>query len=151
MSNTPIHVSTELSRILERIHEKLDTLQRDMGDVRIEVSDLRTESKREISNLRTETKQSTSDLRTETKQETSDLRTETKQSISDLGGEIKIGVESIKGDLKELQVKMDYLQEDIQEIKKSQLAQIWTLILILGTVVLVTLTWLVIIAAPSLP
>jgi uncharacterized protein YgbK (DUF1537 family) len=35
MSNTPIQISTDLSKILERIEDKLENLQKDVTDIKV--------------------------------------------------------------------------------------------------------------------
>ncbi len=49
---------------------------------------------------------------------------------------IELGQEEIKGEIKALKANQDNLKEQISEIKGSQKAQIWTLIVILATALL---------------
>jgi predicted nuclease with TOPRIM domain len=43
MTNTPIQVTTDLSKVLERIETKLDNLQKDVNDLKIGQTKLETE------------------------------------------------------------------------------------------------------------
>lgn len=45
MSNTPIQVSTDLSKALEQIARKLDDLQKDVTGIRVELAEVKTEVK----------------------------------------------------------------------------------------------------------
>jgi archaellum component FlaC len=100
MSNTPIQVTTDLTKVLEQIDRKLDTVHK-------EVTDFRTET--------------------------------------------KVALESVKGDINVLKGEVSNIKEDLKELKGSQLAQIWTLIGLLGTAVIGTVIRFVITAIPNNP
>lgn len=52
MANTPIQVTTDLSRVLEQINQKLDNLQKDVNELKIGQTKIETE----ISSLKEDVK-----------------------------------------------------------------------------------------------
>lgn len=107
MSNTPIQVTTDLTKILERIDQKLDTVQAEVVDFRKEFTDFKTET--------------------------------------------KVAFEAVKGDINVLKAEVSAIKEDVKEVKGSSLAQIWTLIGLLGTAVVGIVIRFVITAIPGNP
>jgi peptidoglycan hydrolase CwlO-like protein len=113
MTNTPIQITTDLSTVLERIDQRLESLEK-------ELSDFRTESKVAIESLKGDIK---------------GVQGEIKALDTKVNG-LK---EEVKGDIKALDTKVNGLKEDIKEIKGSQKNQIWSLIVLAFTAVLGTI------------
>jgi archaellum component FlaC len=114
MTNTPIQVTTDLSTVLEKIDRHLDKIDGKLDGLQKELVDFKTETRKEIG----------------------DLKTETRKEIGDFKTETKVSIESLKGDIKTLDSKVSQTAEDVKELKSSQKAQIWSLIVLAFTAVL---------------
>jgi chromosome segregation ATPase len=122
MTNTPIQVTTDLSKILEQINQKLDNLDQKF-----------------------ETKLDNLEQKFETKLDNLDKKFETK--LDNLSENVK----SLSVDMATVKTELGALKDDVKEVKGSSKAQIWTLIGILGTAVVGTVIRFVITAIPSKP
>jgi uncharacterized protein (DUF3084 family) len=97
MSQTPLTVTYTLEEVLTEITRKLDTLQKDLNDSRLETKVAIQELKSEINESRLETKVAIEGLRNETKVAIEELKTETKVASQELKGEIKSLDEKLNG------------------------------------------------------
>jgi hypothetical protein len=85
MTNTPIQVTTDLSTVLAKIDQKLETITK----------------------------------------ESAEFRTET-----------KVAIEKVLGEINGLKIEVGNIKQDVKEIKGSQKAQIWYLIVLAFTAVI---------------
>jgi ElaB/YqjD/DUF883 family membrane-anchored ribosome-binding protein len=111
MTNTPIQVTTDLNKILDRIEQNLN-------------------------DFRKESEQNLNDFRKESEQNLNDFRKESNQKLDKIDERLtKLEIAQVR-----MEANITTLDRDVREIKGTQKAQIWALIGTMMTAILGILT-----------